>query len=84
LNQKAVIVTSGAAPAFMGRILMPNALGVMKAAAKYFGAKVTKSLYFGLVAETADSKLNAKSLRKALKAGEELARNVKSTKEPER
>ena len=44
LNKKAVIVTSSAAPSFMGRIMMPNALGVMKTAAKCMGAKVVNSI----------------------------------------
>lgn len=72
LNKKAVIVTSSAAPAFIGRIIMPNSLSVLKTAAKCMGAKVVQSLYFGMAAETADSKLNEKSLRKAFEAGQKL------------
>ncbi len=75
-DKKAVIVTSSACPAFIGRILMPGALGALKKAAKVMGAKVIKSLYFGPVAGREDSQLSAKALRKARKAGEELVRQV--------
>jgi multimeric flavodoxin WrbA len=71
-DKKAVLVTSSAAPGFIGRILMPNALGVMKFAAKYMGAKVVGKLYFGLVADQRDHKLNDKALNKAKQAGRKL------------
>jgi hypothetical protein len=51
---------------------MPNALGVMKAAARAVGAKVVKKLYFGLIAGEKDQKLNEKALRKAREAGRKL------------
>lgn len=73
LNKKAVIVTSSAAPAFIGRILMPNALGIMKAAAKCMGAKVVKSLYIGIACQEEDQRLTDKTVRAAHKAGEKLA-----------
>ena len=75
-DKKAVIVTSSACPAFIGRILMPGALGTLKKAAKVMGAKVIKSLYFGPVAGREDSQLSEKEVRKARKAGEELVRQV--------
>jgi len=71
-NKKAVIVTSSAAPAFLGRIFMRAPLTALKAAAKCMGTKVVQSLYFGPVAQSPDSTLNEKSLRKAYKAGEKL------------
>jgi len=71
-TKKAVIVTSSACPAFIGRILMPNALSVMKVAAKAVGAKVVGKLYFGVVAGERDQKLGESQLRKALKAGGKL------------
>ena len=77
-DKKAVIVTSSACPAFIGRILMPGALGTLKKAAKVMGAKVIKSLYFGPVAGREDSQLPEKALRKARKAGEELVRQVQT------
>ena len=76
LNKKAVIVTSSAAPAFIGRILMPNALAIMKTAAKCMGAKVVKSIYFGKAAGKAGPKLDGKNLHKAFEAGKELARSL--------
>ena len=72
-DKKAVLVASSAAPAFMGRIMMPNALSVMKAAAKCMGAKVIARLYFGLVAGEKDRKLDPKALAKAFEAGWQLA-----------
>jgi len=77
-DKKAVIVTSSACPAFIGRILMPGALGTLKKAAKVMGAKVIKSLYFGPVAGREDSQLSEKALRKARKAGEELVRQIQA------
>ena len=79
-DKKAVIVTSSACPAFIGRILMPGALGTLKKGAKVIGAKVIKSLYFGPVAGREDSQLSEKALRKARKAGEELARQVQANR----
>lgn len=54
-DKKAVIVTSSACPAFIGRIAFRGTLGLLKAAAECVGAKVTKSLYFGPVAGQEDS-----------------------------
>lgn len=71
-NKKAVIVASSASPAFIGRILMPNALSVLKAAAKTMGARVSKKLYFGLIAGEKDQKLKEKALSKAYEAGRKL------------
>ena len=79
-DKKAVIVTSSACPAFIGRILMPGALGTLKKAAKVMGAKVIKSLYFGPVARREESQLSEKALRKARKAGEELVRRIQVKK----
>ncbi len=71
-HKKAVIVTSSACPAFIGRVLMPNALGVLKAAAQSMGARVVKKLYFGLIATEKDQRLNEKALSKAYQAGKSL------------
>ena len=71
-EKKAVIITSSACPAFIGRILMPNALSVMKGAARCMGAKVVKRLYFGLAAAEKEQKLSEKALSKARKAGRKL------------
>lgn len=72
-NKKAVLITSSGCPAFIGRILMPNALGVLKSAANCIGAKVIKKLYFGTVAVRKDQMLTDRQLKKARKAGKKLA-----------
>jgi len=79
-DKKAVIVASSACPAFLGRILMPGALGTLKKAAKVMGAKVTKSLYFGPVAAKEDSQLSEKALLKTRKAGEEIVRQIQANR----
>ncbi|MHC4483058.1 MAG: flavodoxin family protein [Planctomycetota bacterium] len=71
-TKKAVIITSSACPALIGRILMPNALSVLKAAVRSMGAKVMRKLYFGLIATEKDQKLNEKALSKAYEAGRQL------------
>jgi len=79
-DKKAIIVTSSACPAFLGRILMPGALGTLKKAAKVMGAKVAKSLYFGPVAGRENAQLSERALRKARKAGEALVRQVRANR----
>ena len=79
-DKKAVTVTSSACPAFIGRIAFRCTLGLLKAAAKCVGAKVTKSLYFGPVAGREDSQLSEKALLKARKAGEELVSQIQAEK----
>lgn len=75
-HKKAVIVTSSACPAIIGRFLMPEALGALKRAAKCMGAKVTKSLYFGPVAGKEDSQLSERNMAKARRAGEKLVSSI--------
>lgn len=77
-DKKAVTVTSSACPAFIGRILMPGALNMMKKAARIMGAKVVKSLYFGPVCGDKDSQLSEKALLKAQRAGEELVSKIQA------
>ncbi len=72
-RKKAVIITSSACPAFVGRIMFRSTLGLLKTAAKFIGADVTKSLYFGLAAGKEDSQLPDKTLLKARKVGRKLA-----------
>lgn len=71
-NKKGIIITSSAAPASIGRILMPSALSVLKAAARCMGAKVVKRLYFGMVAGEEGQELGEKALGKAREAGKRL------------
>lgn len=79
-NKKAVIVTSSACPAMIGRFLMPSALSTLKKAATCMGAKVTKSLYFGPVAGTVDSQLSEKALLKARNTGEKLVSAIQTAR----
>jgi FMN-dependent NADH-azoreductase len=70
--RKSVIITSSAAPAFIGRILMPNAFSVLKGASKCMGAKVVKKLYVGLAAGNKDQNLSNRAFVKAYKTGKKL------------
>jgi NAD(P)H-dependent FMN reductase len=70
--KKAVIITSSACPEFIGRILLKNSLSVMKISAKFMGAKVVKSLYFGAIAIEENQKLPPKAIRKAQMAAKKL------------
>ena len=74
LNRRAVVVTSSACPAFIGRILMPGALGLLKKVAGLMGAKVVKSLYFGTACLSEHQKLSEKQIQKARAAGALLAK----------
>jgi multimeric flavodoxin WrbA len=76
LNKKAVIVTSFTPPAWIGRLILPGAAKELKYMAKVLGARVVKILYFGMVGKKPEAGLDEKSLRRAYKAGEELARNL--------
>ena len=49
---------------------------VLKGMAKVLGAKVVKCLYFGIVGERSEAGFDEKSLRRAFKAEEELAKNL--------
>jgi multimeric flavodoxin WrbA len=78
LDKKAVVVTSSASPAFIGRIAYRSTLKLLKAAARCVGARVVRSLYFGLVAGTKDARLGEKALGKAHEAGQELVRQIQA------
>lgn len=73
-GKRAVLITSSATPAFIGRFLMPCTMRIMKDTAQFFGAKIVKSIYFGMVCFEQNPKLNKKQLSIAAKAGKELAR----------
>lgn len=76
LNKRAVVVTSFTPPAFIGRLLLSGAPRELKAMAKVLGARVVKILYFGMVGKKPEAGLDEKSLRRAFKAGKELARHL--------
>jgi len=79
-KKKAVTITSSACPAFVGKIAFRSTLSLLKTAAKFMGAEVTKSLYFGLVAGTEDSQLSDRALLKARRVGEKLALGLQAWK----
>ncbi|MHB8897984.1 MAG: flavodoxin family protein [Thermoguttaceae bacterium] len=72
-DKKAVVMTSSACPAFIGRWLMPNAISVMKSAARLVGANVVRKLYFGTVCKEEHQRLTPAQLRSARGAGRLLA-----------
>lgn len=72
-DKKAVVVTSTAAPAFLARILIPGPRRALKIAARTVGARVVKSLHFGMAAATPEATLGDSELRRAYRAGERLA-----------
>lgn len=73
LDKKAVVMTSSACPALLGRWVMPNATSVMKGAAKLIGARAARKLYFGMVCKEEHQRLSSGQLKKAQKAGRLLA-----------
>ncbi|MCF7973275.1 MAG: flavodoxin family protein [Phycisphaerae bacterium] len=75
-TKQAILVTSSACPAFMGRWLMPNSLKVLKQAADCLTAKVYKALYFGMVADTQDETLRDKDQDRAYAAGRALGASL--------
>jgi multimeric flavodoxin WrbA len=75
-GKKAVLVTSSAAPAFIGKFFFRQALTALKAISQCFGAEVIARIYFGMVAQQPDSTLNQKDLARAYNAGINLANSV--------
>lgn len=72
-NKKAVLITSSACPAFLGKLLMPNAFQVLKACAGVTGAKVVRKIYIGTACLEAAQRLSEKQIRTAQAAGMLLA-----------
>ena len=70
-TKKAVLVTSSAAPAFLGRLLL-RSLGTLKKMADILGAKRVGTLYLGLVGDREPS-LPESAVRKARALGRRLA-----------
>jgi multimeric flavodoxin WrbA len=75
-GKKAVIVTSSAAPAFIGKFFFIPAVTALRAIAQCFGAAVIAKLYFGMVAQQPDSTLNQKDLARAYNAGIKLTKSL--------
>jgi len=72
ISKKAIIVTSSACPAWLGRIFFSGTRRLVKTAARCMGAKVIKSLYFGTVCLKQDQQLAKKDLLAAYNAGKKL------------
>lgn len=72
-RKKALLITSSACPAFIGRIAFRHVFGVLKACAQCFGVGRIKKLYIGTAALTPDSPLNDSGKRCARAAGRKLA-----------
>jgi hypothetical protein len=66
-------IDATAYPGFIAWFLIPGPRKALKIAAKTVGAKVTKSLCFGSVAQTPEATLSEKDRRKAYRAGQQLA-----------
>jgi multimeric flavodoxin WrbA len=75
-GKKAVIVTSSAAPAFIGKFFFRPAITALKAIAQCFGAQIIAKLYFGLAAQQPDSALSPKDLTRAYNAGIKLVNSI--------
>jgi multimeric flavodoxin WrbA len=73
-GKKAVLVTSSAAPAFLGKLFFRPAVTALKAIAQCFGAQVIAKLYFGMAAQQPDAALNQKDLARAYNAGMKLTK----------
>jgi len=74
--KKALLVTSSAAPAFIGRIFYRPALTALKGIAQCFGAKVVDRLYLGMVAQQPDATFDKKDFARAYCAGRKLAQSI--------
>ena len=75
-GKKAVLVTSSAAPAFIGKFFFRPAVTALKAIAQCFGAVIVTKLYFGMVAQQPEATLNQKDLARAYNAGLKLAKSL--------
>lgn len=71
-NKKAVVITTSAAPSFLGRIFF-GSIRALKATAGVFGAKTVGSLYVGLSGQQPDMKPSEREIKKARRLGEKLA-----------
>ncbi len=70
-TKKAVLVTSSAAPAFLGRLMM-HSVGSLKKIANVVGAKTVGTLYLGLAGDR-EPTLPQSALKKANSLGRKLA-----------
>lgn len=71
-RKKALLITSSACPAFIGRIVFRHTFSVLKACAQCLGAGPIRKLYFGTVALRPDDTLTDSNKRRAYAAGQKL------------
>jgi putative NADPH-quinone reductase len=71
--KKALLITSSACPAFIGRIMFRSVFKVLSACADCLGAGSVQKLYFGMVARYPDDTLSEKNQGSAYAAGQKLA-----------
>lgn len=72
-SKKAVIVVSSAMPAILGRLLFGQMFRLLKGTQKAYGAKVIKTLYFGMVAQNPTWTLSQRNLNRCRIVGKRLA-----------
>ena len=70
-TKRAVLVTSSAAPALLGRLMM-HSVGSLKKIADVVGAKCVGTLYLGLAGDR-EPKLSDSAIKKAKALGKKLA-----------
>lgn len=75
-TRQAILVTSSACPAIIGKWLMPNAVKCLKQGAACMQAKVYKTLYYGMVADGQNDTLKDKDQHKAYAAGRSLGASL--------
>ncbi len=73
-TKRAVIITSGTMPAFMGRIVTPRVLSIMKESVELMGARVVDKLWFGMIPASVDVKLSESDLKKSYQSGVKLVK----------
>jgi multimeric flavodoxin WrbA len=71
-NKKAIVITSSTMPSLMGRIMAGHILKLLRGTVPAFGARVVRTLFFGMVAPTPDWTLPEKQLKKCFDAGRKL------------
>ncbi len=71
-DKKAVLVSSGATPSPMRKVMLPYALDPLKRAAGSLGADVVAAVYLGGVCDQRGATLSDSALAKARRAGEIL------------
>lgn len=72
-KKQALLITSSACPAFIGRIAFRGVFSLLKASANCLGVGSIRKLYFGMVSINADDTLSEKDKRRAYAAGQRIA-----------